>query len=115
MDREARAERGGITVSDHDLRRRDGQRDRRQDVDPKYRDPATGRTWSGRGREPDWIKGRSRTNFEAPRPVDPRQVGLVFDAPPEPAREPESRPEVMRSSYTWYGWPVYGPGIVGSK
>ena len=25
---------------------------------PKYRDPATGTTWSGRGKEPAWIKGQ---------------------------------------------------------
>jgi DNA-binding protein H-NS len=24
---------------------------------PKYRDPATGRTWSGRGHEPHWMAG----------------------------------------------------------
>jgi DNA-binding protein H-NS len=31
----------------------------------KYRDPATGTTWSGRGKEPHWIKGASdRTPFE---------------------------------------------------
>lgn len=29
----------------------------------KYRDPATGATWSGMGREPIWIKGRSREPF----------------------------------------------------
>jgi DNA-binding protein H-NS len=28
-------------------------------VEPKYRDPATGQTWSGRGREPRWmVEGR---------------------------------------------------------
>ncbi|CAM2176946.1 DNA-binding protein H-NS [Burkholderia latens] len=29
----------------------------------KYRDPATGATWSGRGRAPAWIAGRDRTAF----------------------------------------------------
>lgn len=29
----------------------------------KYRDPATGAEWSGRGREPLWIKGKSREQF----------------------------------------------------
>ncbi|QCP54361.1 H-NS histone family protein [Trinickia violacea] len=29
----------------------------------KYRDSATGRTWSGRGREPDWIRGKDRNDF----------------------------------------------------
>jgi DNA-binding protein H-NS len=31
----------------------------------KYRDPATGTTWSGRGKEPAWIKGMvDRSPFE---------------------------------------------------
>ncbi|MDN8037749.1 H-NS histone family protein [Burkholderia vietnamiensis] len=30
---------------------------------PKYRDPSTGRTWTGRGREPAWIKGKRREHF----------------------------------------------------
>ncbi|WP_321968406.1 H-NS histone family protein [Burkholderia cepacia] len=29
----------------------------------KYRDPKTGATWSGRGREPAWIKGKRRERF----------------------------------------------------
>ncbi|WP_081066016.1 H-NS family nucleoid-associated regulatory protein [Burkholderia diffusa] len=32
-------------------------------VAPKYRDPKTGATWSGRGREPSWIKGKRRERF----------------------------------------------------
>ena len=31
---------------------------------PKYRDPKTGATWSGRGRAPDWIKNaKNRDRF----------------------------------------------------
>lgn len=30
---------------------------------PKYRDPETGATWSGRGKEPAWIKGQDRDKF----------------------------------------------------
>lgn len=30
---------------------------------PKYRDPETGRTWSGRGRMPRWIQDMDRTGF----------------------------------------------------
>ncbi|MPV64322.1 H-NS family nucleoid-associated regulatory protein [Burkholderia sp. BE17] len=30
----------------------------------KYRNPATGETWSGRGRPPAWIVGRDRLQFE---------------------------------------------------
>ncbi|WP_321818390.1 MULTISPECIES: H-NS histone family protein [unclassified Paraburkholderia] len=29
----------------------------------KYRDPDSGATWSGMGREPLWIKGQSRERF----------------------------------------------------
>jgi DNA-binding protein H-NS len=32
-------------------------------VAPKYRDPATGQTWTGRGKAPKWIDGRDRTPF----------------------------------------------------
>ena len=30
----------------------------------KFRDPETGKTWSGRGREPVWIKGKDREEFK---------------------------------------------------
>ncbi len=32
-------------------------------VEPKYRDPATGNTWSGRGKPPKWIEGKDRSQF----------------------------------------------------
>ena len=30
---------------------------------PKYRDPATGATWTGRGKPPNWINGKDREPF----------------------------------------------------
>ncbi|EPD35078.1 DNA-binding protein H-NS [Delftia acidovorans CCUG 274B] len=30
---------------------------------PKYRDPATGVTWTGRGKPPNWINGKDRAPF----------------------------------------------------
>ncbi len=36
---------------------------RRKVVAPKYQDPNTGATWSGRGREPGWIRGKKRELF----------------------------------------------------
>ena len=33
-------------------------------VPPKYRNPQTGETWTGRGKEPRWIAGRDRTPFK---------------------------------------------------
>jgi DNA-binding protein H-NS len=32
-------------------------------VAPKYRDPATGQTWTGRGKAPKWIDGKDRSQF----------------------------------------------------
>ena len=33
-------------------------------VAAKFRDPETGKTWAGRGREPVWIKGKDREEFK---------------------------------------------------
>lgn len=32
-------------------------------VAPKYRDPATGQTWTGRGKAPKWIADKDRQQF----------------------------------------------------
>lgn len=32
-------------------------------VAPKYRDPSTGSTWTGRGKPPRWIAGKERIEF----------------------------------------------------
>jgi len=32
-------------------------------VAPKYRDPATGQTWTGRGKAPKWIDGQDRNKY----------------------------------------------------
>lgn len=32
-------------------------------VKPKYRDHATGKTWSGRGKPPAWLAGQDRLKF----------------------------------------------------
>lgn len=32
-------------------------------VAPKYRDPNTGATWSGRGRAPKWLEGKDAAEF----------------------------------------------------
>ncbi len=32
-------------------------------VAPKYRDPATGSTWTGRGKAPKWIQDKDRSLF----------------------------------------------------
>jgi DNA-binding protein H-NS len=37
--------------------------DRKSPGTPKYRDPATGKTWTGRGKPPVWIQGKDRSQF----------------------------------------------------
>lgn len=32
-------------------------------VAPKYKDPISGATWSGRGKAPKWIEGKDRNQF----------------------------------------------------
>ncbi len=32
-------------------------------VAPKYRDPVSGKTWTGRGRAPRWLDGRNPEDF----------------------------------------------------
>jgi DNA-binding protein H-NS len=32
-------------------------------VAPKYKDPISGATWSGRGKAPKWIEGKDRIKF----------------------------------------------------
>ena len=32
-------------------------------VAPKYRNPATGETWTGRGKAPKWIEGMDRSGY----------------------------------------------------
>lgn len=36
---------------------------RKRAVPVKYRDPATGATWSGRGRTPKWLDGKVKSNY----------------------------------------------------
>lgn len=31
--------------------------------EPKYRDPATGKTWTGKGKPPLWIVGKDRAQY----------------------------------------------------
>ena len=33
-------------------------------VEPKYRNPATGETWTGRGKPPVWIRDQDREQFK---------------------------------------------------
>ena len=42
---------------------RRGRPPKKAPLPPKYRDPKTGSTWSGRGKPPKWISGKSRERF----------------------------------------------------
>ncbi|HDR9497107.1 H-NS histone family protein [Burkholderia cepacia] len=48
-------------------RRRAAASTTRAPIAPKYRDPKTGATWSGRGKAPQWIAGaKNRNRFLIP-------------------------------------------------
>ena len=41
-----------------------GKRPARPASQAKYRDPISGKSWTGKGRQPEWISGRDRAQFE---------------------------------------------------
>ncbi|KWN83019.1 H-NS family nucleoid-associated regulatory protein [Burkholderia stagnalis] len=53
----------GITADQLFGRRRVSVVSARVPLPPKYRDPKTGATWSGRGKAPGWIAGKKRERF----------------------------------------------------
>ncbi len=56
----------GLTVTDLSEGRASGKstgKGKGQTVAPKYRDPETGKTWTGRGVAPKWIAGKDREAF----------------------------------------------------
>lgn len=52
----------GLTAEDIGLSSKRGRVAKKKTVAPKYQDPKTGATWSGRGRAPAWI-GKNRDKF----------------------------------------------------
>lgn len=52
----------GLTAEDIGLTPRTKTKGRRA-VAPKYQDPKTGATWTGRGRAPTWIAGKNYERF----------------------------------------------------
>ena len=52
----------GLTASDL-FSRKAGVKSAGGKVAPKYRNPSTGETWTGRGKAPKWIEGKNRINF----------------------------------------------------
>lgn len=58
----------GITVEDLGVTGRAGKTRPKSTGNAKYRDPASGKTWSGRGRRPGWVlelegQGKSVEDF----------------------------------------------------
>ncbi len=56
----------GLIVADLSQPRATGKsagKGKGQKVAPKYRDPETGKTWTGRGVAPKWIAGKDREAF----------------------------------------------------
>lgn len=53
----------GLTLQDLDSSSKKRGSKERSHVPVKYRDPATGATWTGRGRAPLWLNGRSKNDF----------------------------------------------------
>ncbi len=55
----------GLTEQDIFGNIRVAVKDKKQkaDVEAKYRDPATGKEWTGRGLAPKWIRDQDRTQF----------------------------------------------------
>ena len=53
----------GLTAADLVATGKGKARARSGKVAAKYRDAATGQTWTGRGRAPKWIEGKSRDDY----------------------------------------------------
>ncbi len=54
----------GILPEDLGFGRGKSRKPRQQgSISPKYKDPVSGSLWSGRGKAPKWIDGRSREEF----------------------------------------------------
>jgi DNA-binding protein H-NS len=53
----------GLNASDLFSRKAGSSRGPSSKVAPKYRDPSTGETWTGRGKAPKWIEGKNRSSY----------------------------------------------------
>ncbi len=54
----------GLTVEDVFPKGRSQSAVKGATVAPKYRDPSTGATWTGRGKPPAWIRDQDREKFK---------------------------------------------------
>jgi len=54
-------------------------------VEPKYIDPVSGKTWTGRGKAPKWIDGKDRAPFLI---ASPAVTATPATQPQDPVQEP---------------------------
>jgi len=52
----------GLTIEDF-FGKSKAERKSKGTVAPKYKNPTTGETWSGRGRSPKWLEGKNKEEF----------------------------------------------------
>jgi DNA-binding protein H-NS len=52
-----------LTIEELGFSSRRGGTAKKKPLPPKYRNPKTGETWSGRGRSPAWLAGRNKERF----------------------------------------------------
>ena len=57
-------------------------------VAPKYIDPVSGNTWTGRGKAPKWIDGKDRAPFLIDAPTSPAVTATPETKPQDPVQEP---------------------------
>ena len=55
-------------------------------VAPKYRDPATGDTWAGRGAKPRWLVARLKTGKKLPEFLIDRSAAMASKGSKKPRR-----------------------------
>ncbi|CAB3755531.1 H-NS family nucleoid-associated regulatory protein [Paraburkholderia humisilvae] len=53
----------GITAEELGFSSKKRSAARKPALPPKYQNPKTGETWSGRGRAPGWLAGKNRDRF----------------------------------------------------
>lgn len=53
----------GLTIADLQDSKRSAVTKKQNSVAPKYKDPKSGQTWTGRGRAPRWLQGRDKNEF----------------------------------------------------
>lgn len=53
----------GLTVADLQSVKKESKEKKQGSVKAKYGDPASGQTWTGRGRAPRWLDGKNKDDF----------------------------------------------------